>query len=258
MLGGVVHSASTSVLEDPKNPDQHVKDDKRTGFTFRGKEIVLSKTSGRPFSGLVGKGMAKGIYPEEKRIEAVTIYAATGNFGITAELSKVPETTIRSWRREEWFSDLLNEIRQENNDKIDQKFNDIIDGALDQLQDRVINGDHKVLKDGKIVRVPINARDLSIVAAINVDKRQLLRGLPTSRSESTSKIEDKQVDRLERLAETFENLARFGRQPKIIDLEVQDAVQISGPESVDVRKQASNGKEVASAHPKGQETPEKS
>src|SRR5437016_2993532 len=98
-------------LEDPNKPLKHTHDDKRTGFTFRGKQIILSKTSGAPYSGLKAKGMEKGIYPEEKRIEAVTLFAATGNFSMVAELSKIPEHLVRSWRKTEWFQALLHEIR---------------------------------------------------------------------------------------------------------------------------------------------------
>jgi hypothetical protein len=196
--------------------------EKKTGFTFRGKEIVLSKTGGRPFSGLVKKGMEKGIYPEEKRIEAVTVYAATGHFGRTSELTKVPEGTIRAWRKQEWFLELLREVRAENNDKIDSKFTEIVERSLDQLVDRVEHGDYHVLRDGSLIRKPVNAKDLSLVAAINVDKRQLLRGEPTSRSESVGSADEKAVGRLEKLAETFENLAKFGRQPKTIE-QIEDA-----------------------------------
>lgn len=199
-----------------------VSPDKRTGFTFRGKEIILSKTRGAPFRGLVGKGMEKGIYPEEKRIEAVTLYAATGHFGRTSDLCGVPEATVRAWRKTEWFNELLREVRQENNEKIDSKFTEIIEKSLEQLVDRVENGDHHVLRDGTLVRKPISAKDLSLVAAINVDKRQLLRGEPTSRAETVGTVEEKAVGRLEKLAETFENLARYGRNPKVIE-QVEDA-----------------------------------
>lgn len=202
-------------------------------------------------------GMEKGIYPEEKRIEAVAIYAATGNIRTTAELSKVSETHLRKWRKEDWFQDLLREIRQENNDKIDVKFTEIVELALDGLKERLINGDHQVLKDGTIVRKPISARDLSIVSAINVDKRQLLRGEATSRSESVGRVEDKAVDRLEKLAETFENLARFGRQPKIIEV-TPDAVQITGPESLPVCDAPEDREGIPSSHAEGEEAAQES
>lgn len=198
--------------------------EKFTGFTFRGKEIVLSKTQGAPFKGLKAKGLEQGIYPEEMRLKAVTIYAATGHFGTTAELSKVPEQLVRTWRKQEWFMELLKEIRQENNAKIDAKFTEIIESSLEQLTDRIQHGDHKVLRDGSLVRVPVAAKDLSLVAAINVDKRQLLRGEPTSRSESIGSVEEKAVGRLEKLAETFENLARVGKRTvRTIENQVEDA-----------------------------------
>lgn len=206
------------------------KPEKHTGFTFRGKEIVLSKTRGRPLAGLAAKGMEKGIYPEQKRIEAVTIYAATGRFTTVAELTGVPETTIRQWRKQPWFQELLLEIRSENNEKIDAKFTEIIEGALEQLADRVANGDHVVLRDGTVVRRPIPAKDLSLVAAINVDKRQLLRGEPTSRSEQIGN-DTKPLDRLEKLAETFEQLAKHGRVPKTIDVEDAKLITNAGTSS---------------------------
>jgi transposase-like protein len=198
-----------------------VAPEKKTGFTFKGKEIVLSKTRGRPFSGLVKKGMEKGIYPEEKRIEAVALYAATGSFERVSDLSGVPVGTLKSWRKAEWFQELLREIRQENNEKIDSKFTDIIEGALEQLEDRIVNGDWVQTSKGELLRKPVGAKDLSLVAAINVDKRQLLRGEATSRTESVGKSDEKQIGRLEKLAETFENLAKFGRQPRTLETNVE-------------------------------------
>ena len=49
--------------------------------------------------------------------------------------------------------------------------------------DRLENGDYHVLKDGTLIRKPINYRDLSVGAAIAYDKRCLGRGDPTSRTE---------------------------------------------------------------------------
>lgn len=202
-----------------------------TDFTFRGKEIVLSKTRGRPFSGLVKKGMEKGMYPEQKRIEAATLYAATGNMARVSELSGVPLHLVRTWRRTDWFQDLLREIWEENNEKIDAKFTQIIEKSLEQIQDRLENGDVHVLKTGEIIRKPISAKDLSLVSAINVDKRQLLRGLPTARTEAAGAT-DKNINRLERIAETFENLARFGRgKVEVIDVQVtKDEERLSLPD----------------------------
>lgn len=218
---------------------KNVLPENKTGFTFKGREIVLSKTRGRPLSGKY----RQGYYTDKKRIEAVTIYAVTGNLTEVEKLTGIPSTTVSSWRKEEWFQHLLDEIRQENDEKIDSKFTQIVETVLDEMVDRVKNGDFVVTKYGQVVRKPIGARDLAIVAAINIDKRQLLRGKPTSRTESVG------VDvRLAQLAKQFEQIANHNRQPlEITDVtyteipqnasEVGKGIEIPSQEETPVRKE---------------------
>jgi hypothetical protein len=208
--------------------------EKHTGFTFRGKEIVLQGAPGRPPTGLVRKGMERGIYPEKKKIEVVALYAATGQIKRVAEIAKVPASCVQRWRREVWFQDLLREIRTENNEKLDAKFTEIIEEALEQVTDRVRNGDYVQNAKGELLRKPIPAKDLSLVVAINVDKRELLRGEPTSRVSDTSKGVEKTVDRLEKLAETFSNLAKYGRKKvETIDAEIIEPKALPNRQNVD-------------------------
>lgn len=165
------------------------------------------------------------MFPEEKRVEAAAIYATTGSLPRTAELTGVPVGTLQYWRKQEDFQALLREVWAENNEKVDAKFTAIIEKALEGVLDRLENGDYKLTARGELKRVPISAKDLSLVQAINVDKRQLLRGLPTSRSATGTTVEEKTVSRLEKLAETFENLAKFGRQPRVIEAEVVEVIE---------------------------------
>lgn len=222
---------------------------KRTGLTYKGKEIILARSRGTyQRQGLVKKGIEKGIYPDSMKLEAVVIYAATGNLIQAASIAKVPVNTLKSWRTTQWFQDLLKEVREENNEKIDAKFTEIVEKSLEQLVDRVENGDYHVLRDGTLARKPVSAKDLSLVSAINIDKRQLLRGEATSRSESV-KVEDNQaIGKLEKLAETFENLARFGRQPKVIEHDDHESVEIvvDGTGSPDSPEPEGNQKEQVS------------
>lgn len=190
-----------------------VVEEKKTGYTFKGLPILLSKTRGRPPAGKLTAGK-KGWWSEKKRIEALTLLAATGVFTEVEKLSGVPATTVRAWLKEQWARDLLDEIRNENDQAIDSKFTNIMHSALGQLEDRLQNGDVVLLKDGSQVRKPIGARDLAIVTAINVDKRQLLRGKPTSRSENVN-----ETSRLKKLEEMFLRLAKpVMRKPE----EIQD------------------------------------
>jgi len=188
---------------------------KHTGFTYKGREIILSKTRGRPLH----PHWKKGYYTDKERIEVATLYAALGSVKHVAELTRVSDTTIRGWVRQPWFQELLDEIRAENDQKIDVKFNEIIGDALEQLSDRVKNGDHVLTRTGEMVRKPVAARDLSIVAAINIDKRQLLRGKPTQRTEqvASQSVEEKLLT----LKRNFEQLSgRMLKEPEIIDAEV--------------------------------------
>ena len=100
--------------------------EKKTGFTFRGNEIILSKTRGRPLH----PHWKKGYYSDKERIEVVALYAATGSVRRVADLTRVSEGAIRGWLKEPWFHELLEEIRDENDHLIDAKFNEIIGGAL--------------------------------------------------------------------------------------------------------------------------------
>lgn len=190
-------------LQDP-NSKSNLGDDKKTGFTFKDKEIVLSKTRGRPMN------QGKGIYgiPDSKRIEVATLFAVLGSIPKVAEIARISEPTLRAWRKQEWFKQLLSEIRDENDERIDSQFTEIIEKSLELVKDRLLHGDHVVLKTGEVVRKPVSVRDLSLVAAINFDKRQLVRGKPTARTETVSS-----QDQLTKLAETFIALTARGRKP---------------------------------------------
>jgi len=141
-----------------------------------------------------------GWWPEEKRIEVASLYAS----GVVSSkdlerLTGVPNTAIRTWRTQDWWPELLEKIHSTVDHDTVSKFTKIVDDSLNVIQDRLIHGDHVYNKrTGEIRRKPVSMRDATVVAATVVDKRQLLRGKPTSRTEKVS------VDaRLLKLAEEF-------------------------------------------------------
>lgn len=209
-------------LQDPDSKSV-LGADAKTGFTYEGKEIVLSKTRGRPMNN------GKGIYglPDTKRIEVATLYAVMGTIKPVAELACVSENTVRTWRKEEWFIQLLEDIRNENNDKIDVKFTETIHKSLDLIGERLENGDSYLTKAGELVKVPVKIRDLALVAAINIDKRQILRNKPTKIVQEATPV----LDKLDKLAEAFTALANKKAIPPsevIEDVEFTDISQEDG------------------------------
>jgi len=79
----------------------------------------------------------------------------------------------------------------------------VIHRAFANIIDRLDNGDVKVFRNGTDVRVPVSAKDCGWIAAIILDKRSLMRGEPTSRSETISTSE-----RLKQIQEAFEKKAQ--------------------------------------------------
>jgi hypothetical protein len=145
-----------------------------------------------------------GWWPEEAKEMAVAHFALTGNIRRVAEITTIPEYTLRGWKKEPWWQEMLDRVRIEGDEERDSKFSKIIDKAMDEINDRLENGDFILeAKTGQLKRKPISARDATIVTSTMIDKRQLLRGQPTSRSERVST-----KDTLNALAEQFMKFAK--------------------------------------------------
>ena len=146
-----------------------------------------------------------GWYPEEKKIEVAALFAAGVVKSSDLErLTGINENTIRTWRTSEWWPEMLERIHQQHDEETITKFTGIVDKSLEIIQDRLINGDFGYNKEtGELYRKPVSLRDATVAGAIIVDKRQLLRGKPTSRSESINVN-----DRLAKLANEFQKFAK--------------------------------------------------
>lgn len=145
-----------------------------------------------------------GWYSHAKKMQVACAFAVTGNARRTAEICKIPEGTIRAWKTTEWWHEIQDRIKQEQNEELDSKLTKAIDKAMDQINDRLDNGDWIYdSKRGEFLRKPTNLKDIAFVTTLAIDKRQLLRGEPTSRVARVS-----QNEHLMKLAEQFENFTK--------------------------------------------------
>lgn len=154
-------------------------------------------------------------WPEEKKLEVATLYVATGNYGRTAQLTKVPEKTIRRWALEDWWMQTTQRVRREESAVTDKKFSTIVDKALDKLQERIEAGDYIYdIRKGCAVPVPMSGRDLAIVTGTIFDKRQLLRGEATKITASGTSEEH-----LKKLASEFTQFVKdkLEKREKVIN-----------------------------------------
>jgi len=119
-------------------------------------------------------------YTDSHRREAAMTFLVTGNLRATATQTGVNERTLSDWVKADWWEPLLQTLHYEKGRELDSKLSQIIDRALDEVADRLVNGDHKIGRDGNLVRVPVPAKEAAIVAAVMFDKRQIIRNLPTA------------------------------------------------------------------------------
>jgi hypothetical protein len=187
--------------------------DKDTGLrldTPEGTKAIIA--TGQPGKPRKTRRHNQGWWPDEKKIECCTLYAAMGNYRRVAELSKIPEHTIIRWSHEDWWLQTLQKVRREENIQTDKKFSTIVDKALTKLEERIEKGDYVYdIKRGCAMPVPVSARDLTIVTGTLFDKRQLLRGEATRISQAGTS-----EDHLKKLADQFAAYVKAKTEEKII------------------------------------------
>ena len=141
-----------------------------------------------------------GRWDKKKQLECVTTYLATGSIKETSLICNVPYKTIQLWKTLDWWKELVDEIQQGESQKTDVKVSKVIDKTLEMLMSRIDEGDFQYdQKTGRLVKIPLKARDLERISSGLFDKRQLIRKQPTNIKQSDLN----QADRLLKLAEQF-------------------------------------------------------
>ncbi len=156
-----------------------------------------------------------GHWNEKKQLEVVTTYLALGNLAESSRVCNVPLITIKKWKAQPWWAELVSDIQSGEGQRADNKMSKTIDKALDLIMTRMEEGDYVYdQKTGRLVKVPLKARDLERVASGLFDKRQLIRKQPTSIKQSDLN----QKDRLLELAEQFAKFAGMKiEQEKVVN-----------------------------------------
>ena len=144
--------------------------------------------------------MERSKYSDEDRRRVVIEYHIHGTQTKVAKITGIPQRTISDWIQTEWFVEQSQAMEAQNEQLILAKNRKIIDASQDELLDRVLNGDHKLVKTKKAIkrddgslevsedyelkRIPMPGRDLNITSGTVQDKRRTQLNLPTSISTS--------------------------------------------------------------------------
>jgi hypothetical protein len=160
--------------------------------------------------------MAVSKYSEQEKANICADWAIMGDDRAVATKHAVKLTTLKKWKTEAWFKDLLTDIQEHNTTQLVAKAHRAMDKALDELEDRIDRGDMRcVLKGENVVsyREPVRARDLS--AIVNV---------LATRSEKAAALSSQQVSnyQLADLQTSFRQFAKSYRAKQVGDIETID------------------------------------
>ncbi len=135
-------------------------------------------------------------YPPDLKIAACAAWVVTGSPSRASRMTGVPSKIISNWKSQaEWWPSVEAGVKANLQSELEGKYTNLAHAMADEMLDRVENGDLKWDSHSKkYVEVPVSAKDLASMSAIVFDKRALMRGDPTSRSEKVST--DKMLEHL--------------------------------------------------------------
>jgi len=158
---------------------------------------------------------------DQQKMEAVEAYIMLGgNVMQTAVALQIPRITLQQWTKTEWWKELYDEVKQQDNIVLSLRLQKIVARSLDLVEDRLEKGDiFYDQKAGMVVRKEVSLRDAHQVFKDSfLVKEQIER--PNTVSLDTESIGDK----LANLAAQFEKLADTQKaKPKV---EVTDVIFI--------------------------------
>jgi hypothetical protein len=137
------------------------------------------------------------------KIKAVASYLVLGDASKVEEVTGIPAGTIRYWKTQPWWFELVQKVAREQDEKIKSRFTHIINKTQDVILDRIDNGETILTKDGRLIQKPISAKDAAIIASIAVEKRKIIQDSERQLSDDLSTKE-----RLEKLSEEFKSFIK--------------------------------------------------
>jgi len=171
-------------------------------------------------------------YTNEQRFNVIADLFVIGSITKTAEMHNMPKQTVHNWAKSEWGVELLGQIGTEKGGEFDAHLTKLINVSFDEAEDRIKNGDFRLVKTKKAVkhddgtlevsedyelkRVPMTGKDLIVGGAVVYDKRQLHRNQPTS---ITSKHDNRAM------LEACKELSRTMRDHRVVSVQTKSKVE---------------------------------
>lgn len=192
-------------------------------------KINKYRPTGRRRAVSAGKGFR---WSDSQKIEAVQTYLILGSLKLTAGALKIPFETLKVWKASQWWKDLIEELRIQEDLQLSNRLKKILVRSYDVIEDRLDHGDFVFdQKTGEMRRKPVSMRDAMQVSTQVSERRD---GLIERHLEGKSITEDKIEKTLKDLAERFADIANQVTK-KPASVEVTDV--LFGDEQKDAEKE---------------------
>lgn len=146
-------------------------------------------------------------YADSQKTEALKLWLICGNLATVSATLDIGYKTLQSWRYSQWWEDLANELKKEGRIKLNHRLKTIASKALDEIEDRLENGDIVILPTGELSRRKVSAQIAHRIASDFVEK-----SIDIEDNEKREIAQEKVVDRLQALAEAF---TRFSKKDAV-------------------------------------------
>jgi len=170
---------------------------------------------------------------DTQKMEAVEAYIMLGgNAKQTAVAIGVPHATLQRWRKTEWWRDLYDEVKQQDNISLSIRLQKIVARSLDLVEDRLDKGDiFYDQKLGQMVRKDVSLRDAHQVFKDSFLVKEAIE------KPNTLLLDGESIgDKLSNLAAQFEKFAASAKAKPAIEVtdvvfieDSTDAVHEEGP-----------------------------
>jgi len=139
-------------------------------------------------------------YSDEERTQAAIHYAVTGSLVKTEEATGIPDSTIGTWKKQDWWEELVGSVRGEKSEEHRAMYSKLVDVAQEKALE--------LLPTTKC------AKTAMLVACMGTDKVRLHDGMPTA---ITGKSEN-----MAALAQEFRKLSEQWEEKQVNVVAVQE------------------------------------
>lgn len=170
---------------------------------------------------LKGRRDVNNDWTYDTRLTVCELILQTQNHRLVSEITEVPLETIRDWKKQDWWPNIVEEVQKIKRAELNSRLTKIVDTALSKIEDRLENGDFVLNnKTGEIIRKPVSLKDANQVA-----KDILGQQVSLQRAEHEVKIETDTKDLLNNLAKEFAKLNRKIKQNSAEDIQFVEKIE---------------------------------